>query len=450
MVAATDSKGGVVNGAVNASKDVKGDTRATATAPASGNSRISLGSSTSAVATGAVSATTQSVAKPAMTSGATNATERSNMSKQAVESKPEIKSDIKSDKALTAKETVEQKSKLKAIEQAMGQIEKAYGKGSIMRLDGDLPEPIQGISTGALSLDLALGGRGLPRGRVVEIFGPESSGKTTLALTAIANTQREGGVAAFIDAEHALDPSWAKRLGVNLDEILVSQPDTGEQALEICEMLVRSNAVNMVVIDSVAALIPRAEIEGEMGDSHMGLQARLMSQALRKLTGAIAKSDCVVVFINQLREKIGVMFGSPETTTGGRALKFYATVRIDIRRIGQIKEGDRIVGNRIKTKVVKNKIAPPFREAEFDIMFDEGISTSGDVLDMATADEVVDKSGSWFSYGATRLGQGREGAKLFLRQNPALLDEIRKAVMVKRLANPNGIPAKLKDESDDE
>ena len=448
MVAATDSKGGVVNGAVNASKDVKGDARATATAPASGNSRISLGSSTSAVATGAVSATNQSVAKPATASGATNATERSSMSK------PEIKSDIKLDKAPTAKETakesVEQKAKLKAIEQAMGQIEKAYGKGSIMRLDGDLPEPIQGISTGALSLDLALGGRGLPRGRVVEIFGPESSGKTTLALTAIANTQREGGVAAFIDAEHALDPSWAKRLGVNLDEILVSQPDTGEQALEICEMLVRSNAVNMVVIDSVAALIPRAEIEGEMGDSHMGLQARLMSQALRKLTGAIAKSDCVVVFINQLREKIGVMFGSPETTTGGRALKFYATVRIDIRRIGQIKEGDRIVGNRIKTKVVKNKIAPPFREAEFDIMFDEGISTSGDVLDMATADEVVDKSGSWFSYGATRLGQGREGAKLFLRQNPALLDEIRKAVMVKRLANPNGIPTKLKDESDDE
>jgi recombination protein RecA len=448
MVAATDSKGGVVNGAVNANKDVKGDTRATATASASGNSRISLGSSTSAVATGAVSATNQSVAKPATASGATNATERSNMSK------PEIKSDIKLDKAPTAKETakesVEQKAKLKAIEQAMGQIEKAYGKGSIMRLDGDLPEPIQGISTGALSLDLALGGRGLPRGRVVEIFGPESSGKTTLALTAIANTQREGGVAAFIDAEHALDPSWAKRLGVNLDEILVSQPDTGEQALEICEMLVRSNAVNMVVIDSVAALIPRAEIEGEMGDSHMGLQARLMSQALRKLTGAIAKSDCIVVFINQLREKIGVMFGSPETTTGGRALKFYATVRIDIRRIGQIKEGDRIVGNRIKTKVVKNKIAPPFREAEFDIMFDEGISTSGDVLDMATADEVVDKSGSWFSYGATRLGQGREGAKLFLRQNPALLDEIRKAVMAKRLANPNGIPTKPKDESDDE
>jgi recombination protein RecA len=454
MVASTDSKGG--NGAVSASKDVKGDARSpvAAGAAASGNSRISLGSSSSAVASGVMSATNQSVAKPATSSGATNATERSNMSKQVVESKPdskpEIKSDIKSDKALTAKETVEQKSKLKAIEQAMGQIEKAYGKGSIMRLDGDLPEPIQGISTGALSLDLALGGRGLPRGRVVEIFGPESSGKTTLALTAIANTQREGGVAAFIDAEHALDPSWAKRLGVNLDEILVSQPDTGEQALEICEMLVRSNAVNMVVIDSVAALIPRAEIEGEMGDSHMGLQARLMSQALRKLTGAIAKSDCVVVFINQLREKIGVMFGSPETTTGGRALKFYATVRIDIRRIGQIKEGDRIVGNRIKTKVVKNKIAPPFREAEFDIMFDEGISTSGDVLDMATADEVVDKSGSWFSYGATRLGQGREGAKLFLRQNPALLDEIRKAVMVKRLANPNGIPAKLKDESDDE
>ena len=385
---------------------------------------------------------------------------------KASDSRVDVKSDVKSDikevkdakpaaapkpaAKLTPAELNARTAKSKALEAAVGQIEKNFGKGSIMRLDNETVPVIPSISSGALSLDIALGGRGLPRGRVVEIFGPESSGKTTLALTVIANSQKNGGVAAFIDAEHALDPSWAKRLGVNLDEILVSQPDTGEQALEICEMLVRSNAVNMVVIDSVAALIPRAEIEGEMGDSHMGLQARLMSQALRKLTGAIAKSDCVVVFINQLREKIGVMFGSPETTTGGRALKFYATVRIDIRRIGQIKEGDRIVGNRIKTKVVKNKIAPPFREAEFDIMFDEGISTSGDVLDMATADEVVDKSGSWFSYGATRLGQGREGAKLFLRQNPALLDEIRKAVMVKRLANPNGIPTKLKDESDDE
>jgi recombination protein RecA len=371
------------------------------------------------------------------------------MPKPVVESRSEVKSEKSAPTREPIKESADQKARFKAIEQAMGQIEKAYGKGSIMRLDGDLPAPVQGISTGALSLDLALGGRGLPRGRVIEIFGPESSGKTTLALTAIANTQREGGVAAFIDAEHALDPSWAKRLGVNLDEILVSQPDTGEQALEICEMLVRSNAVNMVVIDSVAALIPRAEIEGEMGDSHVGLQARLMSQALRKLTGAISKSDCVVVFINQLREKIGVMFGSPETTTGGRALKFYSSVRIDIRRIGQIKDGERVVGSRVKTKVVKNKMAPPFREAEFDIMFDEGISTSGDVLDMATVDEVVEKSGSWFSFGATRLGQGREGAKQFLRQNPSLLAEIRQAVMLKRLANPNAVPAKPKDDADD-
>ncbi|MCE2874303.1 MAG: recombinase RecA [Planctomycetaceae bacterium] len=345
----------------------------------------------------------------------------------------------------------DQKARLKAIEQAMSQIEKAHGKGSIMRLDGNDVPVIQGVSTGALSLDLALGGRGLPKGRVVEVFGPESSGKTTLALTVIANSQKRGGIAAFIDAEHALDPSWAKRLGVNLDELLVSQPDTGEQALEICEMLVRSNAVNVIVVDSVAALIPRAEIEGEMGDSHVGLQARLMSQALRKLTGAIAKSDCIVIFINQLREKIGVMFGSPETTTGGRALKFYASVRVDIRRIGQIKEGERAVGNRTRAKVVKNKIAPPFREAEFDIMFDEGISVTGDVLDMAVADGVVDKAGAWFSYGDTRLGQGREASKSFLRQSPDLLERIRKEVLEKRLANPNGpVANKDSDDGDDE
>jgi recombination protein RecA len=345
----------------------------------------------------------------------------------------------------------DQKARLKAIEQAMSQIEKAHGKGSIMRLDGNDVPVIQGVSTGALSLDLALGGRGLPKGRVVEVFGPESSGKTTLALTVIANSQKKGGIAAFIDAEHALDPSWAKRLGVNLDELLVSQPDTGEQALEICEMLVRSNAVNVIVVDSVAALIPRAEIEGEMGDSHVGLQARLMSQALRKLTGAIAKSDCIVIFINQLREKIGVMFGSPETTTGGRALKFYASVRVDIRRIGQIKEGERAVGNRTRAKVVKNKIAPPFREAEFDIMFDEGISVTGDVLDMAVADGVVDKAGAWFSYGDTRLGQGREASKSFLRQSPDLLERIRKEVLEKRLANPNGpVANKDADKGDDE
>jgi recombination protein RecA len=318
-----------------------------------------------------------------------------------------------------------------------------------MRLDNESVPVIPSVSSGALSLDLALGGRGLPRGRIVEVFGPESSGKTTLALTVIANCQKQGGVAAFIDAEHALDPSWAKRLGVNLDEILVSQPDTGEQALEICEMLVRSNAVDVIVVDSVAALIPRAEIEGEMGDSHVGLQARLMSQALRKLTGAIAKSECIVIFINQLREKIGVMFGSPETTTGGRALKFYSSVRIDIRRIGAIKDGERNVGNRVKAKVVKNKIAPPFREAEFDIMFEEGISISGDVLDLAVADGVVDKSGAWFSYGDVRLGQGREASKTFLRQNADLMEEIRREVLKQRLANPSAAAPKSRP-SDDE
>jgi recombination protein RecA len=332
--------------------------------------------------------------------------------------------------------SAEDKGRQQALERALGQIEKSFGKGSIMRLDGDDIPVIPGVPTGALSLDLALGGRGLPKGRIVEIYGPESSGKTTLALTAIANCQREGGVAAFIDAEHALDPSWAKRLGVNLDELLVSQPDTGEQALEICELLVRSNAVNIIVVDSVAALIPRAEIEGEMGDSHVGLQARLMSQALRKLTGAISKSDCIVIFINQLREKIGVMFGSPETTTGGRALKFYASIRIDIRRIGAIKDGERNVGNRVRAKVVKNKIAPPFREAEFDIMFDEGISSVGDLLDLAVADDIVNKAGSWFSYGETRIGQGRESAKGFLRENPELCKELRRKVLEARLGAP--------------
>lgn len=362
---------------------------------------------------------------------------------------PDTKSDARSETkpAATRTETkpavdaAARAAKAKALEAAVGQIEKSYGKGSIMRLDNESVPVIPSVSSGALSLDLALGGRGLPRGRIVEIFGPESSGKTTLALTVVANVQRAGGVAAFVDAEHALDPSWAKRIGVNLDEILVSQPDTGEQALEIAEMLVRSNAVDVIVVDSVAALIPRAEIEGEMGDSHVGLQARLMSQALRKLTGAISKSECIVIFINQLREKIGVMFGSPETTTGGRALKFYSSVRIDIRRIGAIKDGDRAVGNRVKAKVVKNKVAPPFREAEFDIMFDEGISISGDVLDLAVADNVVDKSGAWFSFKELRLGQGREASKTFLRQNPDLMDEIRKSVLAKRLAAANAASA---------
>ena len=331
-----------------------------------------------------------------------------------------------------ANTTVEDKGRLQALERALSEIEKTFGKGSIMRLDEDAMNAIPGVSTGALSLDLALGGKGLPRGRVAEIFGPEASGKTTLALTVVANAQKTGGVAAFIDAEHALDPTWARKIGVNLDEMLVSQPDTGEQALEICELLVRSNAVDVIVIDSVAALIPRAEIEGDMGDAHVGLQARLMSQALRKLTGAISKSETVVIFINQLREKIGVMFGSPETTPGGRALKFYSSVRIDIRRIGAIKDADRNVGNRVRARVVKNKVAPPFRDAEFDIMFDEGISESGDLLDLAVDDNVVDKSGSWFSYGEVRLGQGRENAKVFLRENPDLFEEIRQAVMIHR------------------
>ena len=319
-----------------------------------------------------------------------------------------------------------------ALSRAVQQIEKQFGKGAVMRLDNSRPQPIEGIATGSLGLDIALGGAGVPRGRVVEVFGPESSGKTTLTLHIIANAQKAGGVAAFIDAEHALDPSWAKRLGVKLDDLLVSQPDTGEQALEICELLVRSNAVDVVVIDSVAALIPRAEIEGEMGDSHVGLQARLMSQALRKLTGAISRSRCTVIFINQLREKIGMMFGNPETTPGGRALKFYASVRIDVRRIGTIKEGEVSVGNRTRARVVKNKIAPPFRDAEFDIMFDRGISYEGDLLDLAVLANVVEKSGAWFTYKGTRLGQGRENAKQFLFENKDLAAEIRQAVLAAR------------------
>ncbi len=351
----------------------------------------------------------------------------------------------------TAASTVEAKEKAQALERTVQQIEKTFGKGAIMKMDESAFAAIPGVSTGSISLDLALGGKGIPVGRIVEIFGPESSGKTTLALTIAGNVQKGGGVAAIIDAEHALDPSWARRLGVNVDNLLVSQPDTGEQALEICELLVRSNAVDVIIVDSVAALVPRAEIEGEMGDSLPGLQARLMSQALRKLTGCIAKSKCTVIFINQIREKIGVMFGSPETTTGGRALKFYASIRIDIRRISAIKEGESNIGNRVRARVVKNKLAPPFREAEFDMMFDEGISTSGDLVDIAVNDKVIDKSGAWFSYGDVRLGQGRENTKRFLRENPDLFEEIRKEVMAKHATTP--MPAKAgaaADEDDDE
>jgi len=317
--------------------------------------------------------------------------------------------------------------KVRALGLAIDQIEKAFGKGSIMKLDGKQHANIETVSTGSLSLDLALGG-GIPKGRVIEIYGPESSGKTTLTLHVVAEFQKQGGVAAFIDAEHALDPSYAKKLGVNIDDLLVSQPDSGEQALEIVETLVRSNAVDVVVIDSVAALVPQAEIEGDMGDAHMGLQARLMSQALRKLTAIISKTKCTVIFINQLRMKIGVMFGNPETTTGGNALKFYASVRMDIRRTSQIKSGDEVIGNRTRVKVVKNKVAPPFRQAEFDIMYNQGISTEGDVLDLATEREIVIKSGAWFEYAGEKIAQGREAAKQYLKDNPKILAEIDKKV----------------------
>lgn len=313
--------------------------------------------------------------------------------------------------------------KAKALGMAMESIEKQFGKGAIMRLGEAHATAVETISTGALSLDIALGG-GIPKGRVIEIYGPESSGKTTLTLHAIAEVQRNGGTAAFIDAEHALDPAYAKRIGVDVENLLLSQPDNGEQALEIVETLVRSNAVDLIVVDSVAALVPRAEIEGDMGDSLPGLQARLMSQALRKLTSVISRSRGTVIFINQIRMKIGVMFGNPETTTGGNALKFYCSVRMDIRRIGQIKQGEEIIGNRTRVKVVKNKIAPPFRQAEFDIMYNEGISKSGDILDLAAAADVVEKSGAWYAYNGTKIGQGREATKKYLDENPKVLDEI--------------------------
>ena len=316
----------------------------------------------------------------------------------------------------------------KALDAALAQIDRAFGKGSAMKLGSREAIEIDAVSTGSLGLDIALGIGGLPRGRIIEIYGPESSGKTTLALHTIAEAQKTGGTAAFIDAEHALDPAYAKKLGVDIDELIISQPDTGEQALEIADTLVRSNAIDILVIDSVAALVPRAEIEGEMGDSHVGLQARLMSQALRKLTGSINRSKCMVIFINQIRMKIGVMYGSPETTSGGNALKFYASVRLDIRRIGQIKDRDEIVGNATRVKVVKNKVAPPFKQVEFDIMYGQGISKMGEILDLGVKAGIVEKSGSWFSYDSTRIGQGRENSKAFLLENPEICQKIENAI----------------------
>ncbi len=339
---------------------------------------------------------------------------------------------------------------------ALGQIEKTFGQGSIMRLSDDPANAIPGISSGALSLDLALGGSGFPRGRIIELYGPESSGKTTLALHVIASAQKAGGIAAFIDAEHALDPSWAKRLGVNLEDLLVSQPSYGEEALQIAEMLIKSNAVDCIVVDSVAALVPKSELDGEIGDTHVGLQARMMSQAMRKLTGAIAKAKTTVIFINQIREKIGVMFGSPETTPGGRALKFYSSCRVDVRRIATLKDGDTPVGIRMRAKIVKNKVAPPFRIAEFDMLGSGGISMEGDVLDLAVEDRIIDKSGSWFSYGKTRLGQGRDKVRVFLEENPDILEELRQKVLVARGYGPpqpagsNGQPDEVAEETVEE
>jgi recombination protein RecA len=322
----------------------------------------------------------------------------------------------------------------KALAQALGQIEKQFGKGSVMRMgDASAARDIEAISSGSIGLDVALGIGGLPKGRVVEIYGPESSGKTTLTLQVVAEAQKIGGTAAFVDAEHALDPTYAEKLGVNVDELLVSQPDTGEQALEITDMLVRSGAVDIIVVDSVAALTPKAEIEGEMGDSHMGLQARLMSQALRKLTGNIKRSNAMVIFINQIRMKIGVMFGSPETTTGGNALKFYSSVRLDIRRIGAIKKGDEVIGNQTRVKVVKNKVSPPFKQAEFEILYGEGISRHGEIIDLGVQHGIVDKAGSWYSYGDDRIGQGKENAREFLKSNPELANEIEGKIRAKLL-----------------
>ena len=345
----------------------------------------------------------------------------------------------------------ENTEKKKALEAAMAQIEKQYGKGSVMKLGEYKAMEVEAIPTGALSLDMALGIGGVPRGRIIEIYGPESSGKTTLALHIIAEAQKQGGEAAFIDAEHALDPVYSKKLGVDIDNLIVSQPDTGEQALEITESLVRSGALDVIVVDSVAALVPKAEIDGDMGDSHMGLQARLMSQALRKLAGAINKSKTVLIFINQLREKIGVMFGNPETTTGGRALKFYASVRLDIRRVENIKQDGEIKGSRTRVKIVKNKVAPPFREAEFDIVYGEGISKAGNILDMAVNLDIIEKSGSWFSYNGERVGQGRENVKKYLKENPEILADVEKKVRENcAKAFEQSLGEELPDEDDEE
>ena len=345
------------------------------------------------------------------------------------ESKSESKSETKGRPAKTVASFLDNNPLLR---NTLAQIEKEFGTGSIMPLGSDAQAPIEGISSGSLSVDLALGGKGFPRGRIIEVFGPESSGKTTLALHAVAAAQRAGGIAAFIDAEHALDPSWAKKLGISLESLLVSQPTSGEEAMQIAELLIKSNAVDIIVVDSVAALVPQKELDGEIGDSFVGLQARLMSQAMRKLTGAIAKSKTTVIFINQIREKIGVMFGSPETTPGGRALKFYSSCRVDVRRIGQLKDGEDVVGQRVKVKVVKNKVAPPFRVAEFDMMHADGISVEGDILDLAVLAKLVDKTGTWLRYGDVHLGQGREKARLFLKENPKVAQELREKILASK------------------
>jgi recombination protein RecA len=356
-------------------------------------------------------------------------TEAAKSATKGSESKGDSKSESKGRPSKTVASFLDNNPLLK---NTLAQIEKEFGTGSIMPLGSDAQAPIEGISSGSLSVDLALGGKGFPRGRIIEVFGPESSGKTTLALHAVAAAQRAGGIAAFIDAEHALDPSWAKKLGISLESLLVSQPTSGEEAMQIAELLIKSNAVDIIVVDSVAALVPQKELDGEIGDSFVGLQARLMSQAMRKLTGAIAKSKTTVIFINQIREKIGVMFGSPETTPGGRALKFYSSCRVDVRRIGQLKDGEDVVGQRVKVKVVKNKVAPPFRVAEFDMMHADGISVEGDILDLAVLAKLVDKTGTWLRYGDVHLGQGREKARLFLKENPKVAQELREKVLASK------------------